>query len=104
MSGGDPCPSIESSVSRQRSRPPRRNPGAPPMPGHALAGLVGARHTFAISDTLAPQGALIVGRDELTETHAGDHHPEHGAHVEGTSAMDGFDHILNWKLKAGSHP
>ena len=20
------------------------------------------------------------------------------------AAMDGFDHILNWKLKAGSHP
>src|SRR3954462_15777895 len=49
--------------------------------------------------------ALIAGSAcELTESNAEDHHPEQGAHVEGTSAMDGFDHILNWELKAGSHP
>jgi len=31
----------------------------------------------------------------------GDDHPYGGMRMV---AMDGFDHILNWKLKAGSHP
>src|SRR3954467_687164 len=26
------------------------------------------------------------------------------SHCQRTAAMDHFDHILNWKLKAGSHP
>src|SRR4051812_1040382 len=32
-----------------------------------------------------------------------DHHPGVGGATR-TATMDDFDHILNWKLKAGSHP
>src|SRR5215207_2274682 len=54
---------------------------------------------------LGPLGRLLGLRPpfSLTAEVSRDHHSCWGVSLR-MAAMDGFDHILNWKLKEGSHP